>query len=41
MYAMGEVAVRLLIDLIGGAAAPAEPLVTPTELIVRESSTRH
>jgi LacI family transcriptional regulator len=41
MYAMGEVAVRQLIDLIGGAAAPAEPLVTPTELIVRESSTRH
>jgi DNA-binding LacI/PurR family transcriptional regulator len=40
MYAMGEAAVRLLIDLVGGAAAPAAPLVTPTELIIRDSSTR-
>ncbi|MEV0841899.1 LacI family DNA-binding transcriptional regulator [Actinocatenispora sera] len=40
MYAMGQAAVRLLIDLIGGAAVPDEPLLTPTQLIVRESSAR-
>ncbi|GAA4216784.1 LacI family DNA-binding transcriptional regulator [Actinocatenispora rupis] len=40
MYRMGEAAARLLVDLIGGADPPTGPRIIPTELVIRESSTR-
>ncbi|QIQ02498.1 LacI family DNA-binding transcriptional regulator [Streptomyces liangshanensis] len=35
---MGETAARMLLEHLGGAAAPDEPVVLPTELVVRQSA---
>ncbi|MFJ3906438.1 LacI family DNA-binding transcriptional regulator [Streptomyces sp. NPDC090025] len=38
MRAMGQAAARMLLDGLGGAPLPEEPLVIPTELVVRASA---
>jgi LacI family transcriptional regulator len=35
---MGETAARMLLEHLGGAAGPDEPVVLPTELVVRQSA---
>ncbi|MFD5034482.1 LacI family DNA-binding transcriptional regulator [Streptomyces sp. NPDC058220] len=35
---MGETAARMLLQHLGGASAPDEPVVLPTELVVRQSA---